>query len=251
MITTYASRNAAFLVLGILALSSAQSLEERVQMARRLQAQTATEADSRTLDSLIRERRKAANERQGLRSPLGPGIEQSDFGMSDSLLAGPTDTGMQYLAAGDTLVLRDSLGLRRRIPAKPVPKRYEQRIFAKVDRSAFSAARGAAGRDHVLGAGDQIIVSLWGDREREYDLTLNAEGKVFLEGVGLVPLAGRNLNEAQAALKERMARIYSGINRGTAHVDVSLAKAGPIKVFVLGEVKLPGGFVFTGNTSVL
>lgn len=231
------------------ALASAQSLEERVNQARKLQAMSASGAEEMALDSLLKEKRRA---RLGAGAPApAPGLDPG----YDSLIAGPGEpwslSGPRMDTAGFSLdTATDSLSARRRA-ARRLPKRFEQRIFLSVDRTAFSSARGAVGRDHVLGPGDGIIVSLWGDKEREYDLTLNAEGRVFLEGVGLVPLAGLNLNEAQAALKIKLARIYSGINRGTAFVDVSVGRAGPVKVFVLGEVKVPGGYVFTGNTGVL
>lgn len=244
------------LSLLIPACALAQSLEDKVSQARKLQAQSMLGMDETAMDSLLREKKAAEAQKRTLRGlPPLPDTGAPESSMLDSLIAGPA--GWE---TGDDTLLVDSLGnplpdsLARRMrkkKRKPIPKRYEQRIFQSVDRSAFNSAHGAAGRNHILGPGDGITVSLWGDKEKEYDLVLNSEGKVFLEGVGLVPLAGFNLDEAQAKLKERLARIYSGIGRGTAHVDVSLGKAGPIKVFVLGEVKLPGGYVFTGNAGVL
>lgn len=234
-------------------LAAAQSLEDKVSQARKLQAQSLSGMDAATLDSALKAKR--AQQSVGGTRAIG---ERLDAVILDSLISGPAS--FDTLAYADSLEF-DSLALhgpdsllaqrRKRMRKPPPPKRYEQRIFQKVDRSAFSSAQGSAGRDYVLGAGDEITVSLWGDKEKEYALVLNAEGKIFLEGVGLVPLAGSNLTEAQAVLKERLAKIYSGIGRGTSHVDVSLGKAGPIKVFVLGEVKVPGGYVFTGNTSIL
>ena len=234
----------------------AQSLEDKVSKARKLQEQSMLGLDERSMDSLMRDR-KAVEERKRAQLGLPARVEsQPQNGpLFDSLIAGPTPWG----TGEDSTLLVDSLGnplpdslvrlMRKR--KKLVPKRYEQRIFQSVDRSAFNSAHGAAGRNHILGPGDEITLSLWGDKEKEYDLILNPEGKVFLEGVGLVPLAGFSLDDAQAKLKQHLARIYSGINRGTAHVDLAMGKAGPIKAFVLGEVKVPGGYVFTGNAGVL
>jgi protein involved in polysaccharide export with SLBB domain len=228
----------------------AQSLEDKVSQARKLQAQSAMNADSRELEALARER--ASHGRAAAGSEEDSTLIPAPM---DSLIAGPQDSLLVDTASlpayGKRPGRKDSTGVLRRRFAALMPKRYEQRIFRNLDRSAFSSSKSAVGRDYVLGPGDGVEVSLWGDKEREYHLVLNNEGKVFLEGVGLVQVGGMNLNEARDRIKERLSKIYSGIARGTAHVDVSLGKAGPIKVFVLGEVKVPGGYVFTGNTSVL
>ncbi len=233
-------------MLAFLQLSGhAQSLEDKVSSARKQQAESLM--DQEMSDSLLKERQSRGL--PPLTSEAGRASKRSAASM-DSVLSTPSDTS-QMAFEYDSLA-EDTTGNRRGRLHKPaVPKRYEQRIFGNLDRSAFTSAGGSAGREYVLGPGDEITVSLWGDKEKEYSLLLNKDGKVFLEGIGIVALAGQNLNQAQQVLKQRLSKVYSGINRGTAHVEVALGKAGPIRVFVLGEVKVPGGFVFTGHTSVL
>ena len=171
----------------------------------------------------------------------------------DSMLAGPRAIEDSLRFEYKDSVFLDSTGkaTRKRVRVASLPKRYEQRVFRNADRSVFSSARGAAGRDYVLGPGDEVMVSLWGDKEKQYNLALNRDGRIFLEGIGQVQLAGQSLDGAQQVLKQRLSKVYSGINRGTTHVDVSLGDTGPIRVFVLGDVKEPGGYVLTGNASVL
>ncbi|MEO6096592.1 MAG: SLBB domain-containing protein [Fibrobacteria bacterium] len=239
-------------LLSIACLASAQSLEDKVSQARKLQAQSLLGTDEQSLDATLKERARRA------KIGTAPENYDPDSQVLDSLISGPEGSLNPDSLYKESLEMdREDTVKEKRRPLRtlrgkaPLPKRYEQRIFRSVDRSAFGSARGAAGRGYVLGPGDGVTVSLWGDKEKEYGLVLNPEGKVFLEGVGLVTLGGLNLNEAQEVLKTRLSRINSGIARGTAHVDISLGKAGPIKVFVLGEVKVPGGYVFTGSTSIL
>lgn len=219
----------------------AQSLEEKLSQTRAQRLD-----DLRIVDSAMSERSRAGKMSSSERLRGDRAVRSIEEADSDSLLSGPMETDT-LLDSADYAAFRKS---KLREKKQPI-KRYEQRIFRNVDRSVFSAATGAAGREYVLGPGDEVTVALWGDKEREYHLTLNKDGKVFLEGVGLVTMAGFNLNEAQEKLKDRLSKIYSGIPRGTTKVEVSLGKAGPIRVFVLGEVKSPGGYVFSGNTSVL
>ncbi len=245
----------ALLPLLLCALSFGQGLEDRLSQSRQLQAQQMMGVDQRTMDSLLAERRRQAGQ-QGPAGLSAPG-DRAEEAVLDSMIAGPQGyRDPEYAGAStDTLpdsIAIDSLGNRVRIPRRAkVPKRYEQRIFQNVDKSAFSGTASAVGRSYVLRPGDNVIVSLWGDKERQYNLVLNSEGQVFLEGVGLVPVSGLNLEQGEARLKERLARIYSGINRGTAFVNLSMSQSGPIRVFVLGEMKTPGGYVFSGNSSIL
>ncbi|MEO7779347.1 MAG: SLBB domain-containing protein [Fibrobacteria bacterium] len=220
-----------------------------MSQARRVQAESQSGVDAATMDSLVNERRKEA---KATGSKIKP--NQGEELVLDSLLTGPrrSDSLLNAKAQAETTWV-DSAGrvhtmMKNR---QPQPRRYEQRIFRNVDRSVFASAGGAAGRDYVLGQGDEITVSIWGDKEKEYSLILSRDGKVFLEGIGQVLLAGQNLDQAKASLTHRLAKVYSGISRGSTHVDVSLGKTGPIRVFLLGEVKEPGGYVFTGHSSVL
>lgn len=212
------------------------------------------EADPSLLDTMILENGSNRRQDQQARPRKGIGSLSERVPLRDSLISGPME-GDTVVSEWDTsAIAADSAratGSSRRKRKPTQLKRYEQRIFRSFDRSAFANGSGAAGRDYVLGPGDAVILSIWGDKEREYNLTLNQDGKAFVEGIGLVELAGRTLEGAAEALRQRLGRIYSGINRGSTHVETSLGKAGPIRVFVLGEVKVPGGYVFTGQTGVM
>jgi protein involved in polysaccharide export with SLBB domain len=224
-------------------------LEEKVNKARR--SQSGREMTDDQIDSLIASKNMHAAEALGAKAQTvsRPGLNP------DSLLAGPGDSSGSRIVITESVPVTDSLGnvirWKKMVRTIPLPQRYEQRIFRGANPTAFGTASGAAGRGYILGSGDEIIVSLWGDKEKEYTLQLNREGKVFLEGVGVVALAGSTLEQALQTLKGRLAKVYSGISRGTAHVDVSLGKAGPIRVFVLGEVLVPGGYAFSGHASPL
>ena len=228
MATIYARLISLALFVLATALASAQSLEDKVSEARKLQAQSLSGMNKVELDSLVNMKMTQSG---GEQKP-----KTSETEIMDSLIAGP-----KSLDYG----LKDSSG------QISLSKRYDQRVFQNLDRTAFSSAIGAVGREYILGPGDAVTLSLWGDKERQYNLLLNGDGAIFLEGVGLIPLAGMNVAEAEKKIHDRLSRIYSGMNRGTASMNLTVGRSGPKKVFVLGEVKVPGGYVFTGHTSVI
>lgn len=91
--------------------------------------------------------------------------------------------------------------------------------------------------DYILGPGDNILIYLWGKVEKEYNLYISRQGKVFIPRVGEVVAWGMNLDEFTTAVKKRLSKAYTDFN-----VSVSLGKIRSIRVYLTGEVKKPGAY---------
>ncbi len=110
--------------------------------------------------------------------------------------------------------------------------------------------------DYLVGPGDELVLTVWGDTELVETLPVDREGRVFIKDVGLVAVAGRALDVLEHELEIRLADVYSGL-RGrdgadpTTWFDLSVARVRTIQVFVLGEVGRPGAYRVTATASVL
>lgn len=104
----------------------------------------------------------------------------------------------------------------------------------------------ASADDYVLGPGDNVIVYLWGRVEREYNLTLDRDGTVFIPKVGDVIAWGLNLEQFRDRLRKHLSRAYSDFD-----LTVSLGKIRSIRIYVTGEVRQPGAYTVSSLTSVL
>jgi len=158
------------------------------------------------------------------------------------------------MVRSDTISRRDSLDSKRwrKVPP-PRPAdtlRYAQAIFQRGNPSLFASYVGAVGANYQLGAGDQILLTLWGQKEARYELTLDRSGQVSVEGVGMVSLNGLSLKDAQALLHKRLMRIYSGMSSGQVSMDLTMGKLRQIRVFLTGDVVNPGSYMLSGNTNV-
>ncbi len=129
--------------------------------------------------------------------------------------------------------------------------RWGQRIFAQGDPSQAASHVGAIGPDYALGPGDELILTLWGQKEARYNLELDRDGQVAIELVGVVSLNGQTLRSAEGLLRKRLTKIYAGLADGTTQMDVTMGKLKQIRVYVLGDVERPGSYMLSGNTSVL
>ncbi|MCC5914260.1 MAG: SLBB domain-containing protein [Balneolaceae bacterium] len=102
-------------------------------------------------------------------------------------------------------------------------------------------------RDYSLGAGDQLVIDVWGAAEQTYRLVVSAEGNIRIPNLGPIHVNGMQIDEAEERIINRLTDIYSGINpnnpdQGNTYAQVSLGNVRSIKVTVIGNVKQPGTY---------
>lgn len=123
---------------------------------------------------------------------------------------------------------------------KQVPAAFEPNVVGPVDPG------------YLLGVGDAIRVTVWGQAEFQYELEVDREGRVFIPNVGQIFALGTPLNKLQQKFKLVLSKYYSGLaaNPPTVFMDVTIAKLKPLRVFVMGEVKQPGGYTISSYATV-
>ena len=55
-------------------------------------------------------------------------------------------------------------------------------------------------RDYILGPGDEIILSLWGETNSRQKFVLSREGLIYYDKVGPINLSGRTIHQAESFL---------------------------------------------------
>ncbi len=96
--------------------------------------------------------------------------------------------------------------------------------------------------NYIVGPGDELRVSIWGETQISQTYVLSKEGTIYDEKVGLLGIIGKNLAETELYLKNQFSKVYStmkGSNPST-FIDVSLGRLGFINVNFVGGVKFPG-----------
>ena len=103
---------------------------------------------------------------------------------------------------------------------------------------------GAVQDDYVVGPGDQINVSLRGQENSDFTVTVDRDGRVILPKLGPIGAAGRKLGDIKSDIQAAVRRGYVATN-----VFVSLNTIRQINVQVSGEVNNPGLRTVTGLAS--
>ena len=94
--------------------------------------------------------------------------------------------------------------------------------------------------NYRLGAGDNIVIDVWGASQETFESTISPDGVVVIEGVGPIKLAGQTVQQATATLRNKLGQHYSD-----CQFALSLADTRSIQVQVAGEVVMPGTYTLS------
>ncbi len=98
--------------------------------------------------------------------------------------------------------------------------------------------------NYRLGAGDNVIIDIWGASQQTFEGTISPDGVVVVDGVGPIRLAGLSVQQATNTIKERLGESYSG-----CHFNLSVGETRSIQVQVMGEVLTPGTYTLSSLSS--
>ena len=105
---------------------------------------------------------------------------------------------------------------------------------------------------YIIGAGDQLLIDVYGASQQSYDLTVTPEGRVFVPNVGPVDIGGATVAAARARLRTALTQIYSGLqgNNPNTFIQVRLGNIRTINVTMAGELRKPGTYNLPSFASV-
>ncbi len=129
---------------------------------------------------------------------------------------------------------------------------FGQRLFKQKNLSFAPNLNIPTPRDYVLGAGDEILIEVYGASQESYALTINPEGWVSINNLGPVKLSGLTIEKATERLKNRLSNIYSGMKgpNPNTFAEVALGNLRSISVNVTGEVNMPGSYTLPSFATV-
>jgi len=128
--------------------------------------------------------------------------------------------------------------------------RYENVFFNSVLPDAFFERQGFASADYPVKPGDELVLSIWGAVEKQSVLQVDNQGKVFVQDIGLLSIAGSTLMQAEKTLRAKLQSVYAGILHGRIFISLRPQGIAPSKVFVFGNVKKPNGYNLPGDANV-
>lgn len=109
----------------------------------------------------------------------------------------------------------------------------------------------ATPRNYRLGPGDEVIIDIFGRNQTTLRSTISPEGSINVDVLGPLYLSGMTVEEANAYLKKRLARIYGGMAGSGTDMRLSLGQIRTIQVNVLGDVSNPGTYTLSAFATTM
>ena len=104
----------------------------------------------------------------------------------------------------------------------------------------------ATPQNYLLGAGDQVIIEVYGASQDSFTQTISPDGYVTISGFGPIQLAGLTVSQAQARLRSQLGERYQA-----SQIRMSVGQTRTITVNIVGEVNMPGTYTLSAFASVM
>ena len=99
--------------------------------------------------------------------------------------------------------------------------------------------------DYIIGPGDTLVVQLYGNEPRTYELTVERDGRINFPKLGPVAVSNMTFDSARAKIEGQVERQLIG-----SHVSVTMGALRSIRVFVLGDAEKPGSYTVSGLSTM-
>jgi protein involved in polysaccharide export with SLBB domain len=123
---------------------------------------------------------------------------------------------------------------------------YGASLFRRVPTTFAPVQNVPVGPAYVLGPGDEIVVQLSGQVNRQMRLTVDRDGAIQIAEVGAVHVAGLTYGDLPGFLNKQLGRIYRNFT-----LSVSMGPLRTIQVFVVGQARRPGSFSVSSLSTLL
>jgi protein involved in polysaccharide export with SLBB domain len=99
--------------------------------------------------------------------------------------------------------------------------------------------------DYIVGPGDTLEISLYGNEPASYELTVERDGRINFPKLGPIMVSGMSFDAAREVIGQHVAKQLIG-----SHVSVTIGDLRSIRVFVLGEANKPGSYTVSGLSTM-
>ena len=147
------------------------------------------------------------------------------------------------------LVSKDMTIFKEELPEEQV---FGRNIFNTSNLTFEPSSNLPTPANYRLGAGDEIIIDIWGNNQVSIQETISPDGAISIDNLGLVFLNGMTVNQATSYLRKELNKLYAGLadENPTSHIKVSLGNSRTIQVNVMGEVYQPGTYALSAFSTV-
>ncbi len=124
-------------------------------------------------------------------------------------------------------------------------KRFGLELFAGSPSTFAPISDVPVPADYTVGAGDEIVIQLFGKENTTHRLRVNRAGIINFPSLGPVQVAGMSFSEVRDSLNQRVQEQMIGVRS-----DISLGEMRTMQVFVMGDAYKPGAYTVSALSTI-
>ncbi|WP_390338452.1 SLBB domain-containing protein [Vibrio harveyi] len=196
-------------------------------------AQTPTPEQIQMFQNLPADQQQALASKYGISIPSGASSQPSSYQNPQVVEQRPVASSATEAKVNDAE--KDQQGL----------KRFGLDLFAGSPTTFAPISDVPVPADYTVGAGDEIVIQLFGKENTTHRLRVNRAGIINFPSLGPVQVAGMTFSDVRDSLNQRVKEQMIGVRS-----DISLGEMRTMQVFVMGDAYKPGAYTVSALTTI-
>ncbi|TDE21630.1 OtnA protein [Vibrio owensii] len=196
-------------------------------------AQTPTPEQIQMFQNLPADQQQALASKYGISIPSGVSSQPSSYQNPQVIEQRPVASSATEAKINDSE--KDQQGLQR----------FGLDLFAGSPTTFAPISDVPVPADYTVGAGDEIVIQLFGKENTTHRLRVNRAGIINFPSLGPVQVAGMTFSDVRDSLNQRVKEQMIGVRS-----DISLGEMRTMQVFVMGDAYKPGAYTVSALTTI-
>ncbi|MCG6280979.1 SLBB domain-containing protein [Vibrio diabolicus] len=196
-------------------------------------AQTPTPEQIQMFQNLPADQQQALASKYGISIPSGASSQPSSYQNPQVVEQRPVTSSATEAKVNDAE--KNEQGL----------KRFGLDLFAGSPTTFAPISDVPVPADYTVGAGDEIVIQLFGKENTTHRLRVNRAGIINFPSLGPVQVAGMTFSDVRDSLNQRVKEQMIGVRS-----DISLGEMRTMQVFVMGDAYKPGAYTVSALTTI-
>ncbi|HII4387421.1 TPA: SLBB domain-containing protein [Vibrio parahaemolyticus] len=196
-------------------------------------AQTPTPEQIQMFQNLPADQQQALASKYGISIPSGASSQPSSYPNPQVIEQRPAVSSATEAKVNDSE--KDEQGL----------KRFGLDLFAGSPTTFAPISDVPVPADYTVGAGDEIVIQLFGKENTTHRLRVNRAGIINFPSLGPIQVAGMTFPDVRDSLNQRVKEQMIGVRS-----DISLGEMRTMQVFVMGDAYKPGAYTVSALTTI-
>ncbi|EHH1264994.1 SLBB domain-containing protein [Vibrio parahaemolyticus] len=196
-------------------------------------AQTPTPEQIQMFQNLPADQQQALASKYGISIPSGASSQPSSYQNPQVVEQRPVASSATEVKVTDSE--KEEQGL----------KRFGLDLFAGSPTTFAPISDVPVPADYTVGAGDEIVIQLFGKENTTHRLRVNRAGIINFPSLGPVQVAGMTFSDVRDSLNQRVKEQMIGVRS-----DISLGEMRTMQVFVMGDAYKPGAYTVSALTTI-